>query len=312
MGASKPTPSTTIHPMLAPHVQNISQSTIHKKWKPLPPASQDKIRHILLNLRTKRSGAGGNGRIPAISKARSRTARTGNGKAATKNAIAEEEYEKVVEEVTEKLLARLPRMPFPPTSTSTTSTTADDFDLSSTLTRIATLQAQLTSTTQSAQLLRRQIDREKAALKRDKKELKSLEEGLRGSREVRKKKERGLHELARVGDPVGDESDEEEDAIAEIERINDLVGIGASSGKGMFGTSRTTAEPTLGVNDETDPELQPLLKQLQSHLLSMRNNTASMMPVLGAMDEVGIAMDTFASKSLDDEALRKLYSIAHV
>ena len=98
MGASKPLPSTA-YPTLAPSIKHISQSTIRKKWKPLPQQSQDKIRQILLNIRTKRSGHGGGGRITAPSK-RPR-ARNGEGKL-SKSAIAEEEYEKVVQEVSNK------------------------------------------------------------------------------------------------------------------------------------------------------------------------------------------------------------------
>src|ERR1700742_3864024 len=87
-------------------------------------------------------------------------------------------------------------MPFPPTSAAA----ADDFDLSGTLARISALQAQLTSNAQASGLLRRQISRENAALKRDRTALKMLEEGLRGSKEVRRRKERGLHPLARRAD----------------------------------------------------------------------------------------------------------------
>ena len=209
-----------------------------------------------------------------------------------------------------RLLTRLPRMPFPPTSTSSTNT--DDFDLSSTLTRTATLQAQLTINTQSCNLLRRQIAHKKAALKRDRKELKTLEDGLRGSREVRKRKERGLHAIARaVEREVEDDSDEGGDSVEEIERVNAICGIGSSTGR-MNGASTTTTPQTLSINSENDAGMDSLLAQLQSHLLSMRNNTTTMLPVLEAMTETKVALDKFAARSLDGETLRRVYPVAEI
>lgn len=79
---------------LEPRVKNISQSTIRKKWKPLPASSQERVRQIILNLKAKRSGAGGSGRIPPARK-------PGRPNKTTSKA-REEEYENMVEEVTEK------------------------------------------------------------------------------------------------------------------------------------------------------------------------------------------------------------------
>ncbi len=192
-------------------------------------------------------------------------------------------------------------MPFPPSSITTS---ADDFDLSFTLLRTSTLQAQSTSTTQSSRLLRRQIQREKTALKRDKAELKMLEEGLRGAREVRRMKERGLHPLARESHD-GDEED-----TMEVERLNEIVGISYPNEKSMFGSSSTIpTQATLNIGDDADPQLGTLLKQLTSHLLSMKNNTASMVPVLEAVDEANVALDKFALRTLDDGALRRVYGV---
>ena len=129
-----------------------------------------------------------------------------------------------------------------------------------------------------------------------------LEEGLRGAREVRRRKERGLHRIARVNVDEGDE-DEGKARMEEVDRVNAIAGIGSSS-------STSTTQLSLVVDSESDGDgsLNPLLTQLHSHLLSMRNNAAGMVPVLDAMDEAKVALDKFASKNLDDGALRRLYS----
>jgi hypothetical protein len=200
-------------------------------------------------------------------------------------------------------------MPFP--SSSSTTSAPSDFDLSSTLSRITALQTQLSTTISSSNLLRRQIQREKTALKRDKKELKMLEDGLRGAREVRRRKERGLHVL--VGKIDGEVDGEGEDARSEeVERVNAIAGI-TMSGSALSSRTAiglTTSAMDSGTDAGPDHNLDALLAQLRSHLLSMRNNTASMMPVLEAMDEAKIALDTFISKSLDADALQRLYGAA--
>ncbi|EXJ74412.1 uncharacterized protein A1O5_02708 [Cladophialophora psammophila CBS 110553] len=288
---------------LEPRVRQISQSAIRKKWRPLPASSQEKVRQILMNLKAKRSGAGGNGRIPPIGK--SRNSAKVQRKKATAASIREEEYEKAVEEVADKLLARLPRMPFPHTNT----TTVDDspFDLSATLARITTLQSQLTTNLQTQHLLRRQINREKLALKRDRAQLKMLEDGFKGSEALRRKKERGLHPLAR--DLHKEEESEDgakaEEAREEIERVNNIAGICPAPRKvSTMPRSKTSPSPTLSPDSGVDPELNSLLSQLRNHLLSMQNNTATMQPVLAAMDEAKIALDKFAARRGTRNSLR--------
>ncbi|OCT48703.1 hypothetical protein CLCR_04932 [Cladophialophora carrionii] len=359
MGASKPAARTTkqghthlqshshshsnasahthTRPTLEPRIKHIPQATIRKKWKPLPQSSQDKIHSILLNLKTKRSGGGGpNTRIPQVGKSRARDSSRPDappraGATASKTAIAEAEYAKIVEDVASRLLSRLPRMPFPPTlsggrgsSNHRNGNGADDFDLSSTLARISTLQAQLTCNMQAARLLGRQVGREKAALKLDKKELKTLEDGLRGSRELRRRKERGLHPLAREGgDGDGDKQTERENAAimgikgsgaAEVRRLLALA-LTAATTAAESTESTVSSESALGVEgtaDPVDPDMSALLGQLRSHLQSMRNNTASLLPVVDAVDEAKVALEKFAARNLDEAAIRRLYGAAVV
>ncbi|KIW65038.1 hypothetical protein PV04_07325 [Phialophora macrospora] len=322
MGASKPAAPTAKHadahehahsrPTLEPRIKHIPQATIRKKWKPLPQSSQDKIHSILLNLKAKRSGGGGSARIPPVGRPGAKhTTRTA---AVSKTAIAEAEYEKIVEDVASRLLSRLPRMPFPPASSSTsskgTANGTDDFDLSSTLSRISALQAQLTCNVQAARLLTRQISREKAALKLDKKDLKTLEDGLRGSKEVRRRKERGLHPLARRGE--GEGIGREHAAIIGIDAAGPAEEMRPLSLSVAFPAATTASTEStldlLGSADQADPEMNALLGQLHSHLLSMRNNTASLVPVVDAVEEAKAALEKFAARNLDEPVLRRLYA----
>ncbi|OAL23571.1 hypothetical protein AYO20_10967 [Fonsecaea nubica] len=282
---------------LEPRIKQVSQTTIRKKWRPLPPSSQEKVRQLFLNVKTRRSGAGGNGRIPPVGKMRNNDNAKMPKRNATMASVREDEYEKAVEEVAEKLLARLPRMPFPQTNAST----VDDspFDLSATLARIATLQSQLTTNLQSAQLLRRQINREKLALKRDRAQLKTLEEGFKSSEALRRKKERGLHPIAKNlhREEDEDEGGREAELREEVERVNNIAGIfPVNQRTSAMSESMTCSPPTLSPGSDDDPELSLLLDQLRSHLLSMQNNTASMLPVLAAMDETKVTLDKFAAR----------------
>jgi chromosome segregation ATPase len=197
-------------------------------------------------------------------------------------------------------------MPFPP---GPTTASADDtpFDLSNTLHRIATLQSQLATNVQSAHLLRRQIKREQKALKQDRAELAALEKGLRGSNDLRRKKERGLHPVARRLDVNEDaDSDADTETQEDIDRVNTIAGISTTA------AAATTTDGRLGssaaLDPETDPDLEPLLKELRNHLLSMQNNVAGMAPVMAAIDETKTALDLFVARKLDPDALKRLYS----
>jgi hypothetical protein len=82
---------------LSPRVRHVSQSTIRKKWKPLPQSSQDRVRAILLSLKTKRATCI---RIPPVgTRGKPRTKKT-------KNEVMDEDYERAVEDVTEKYVSQ--------------------------------------------------------------------------------------------------------------------------------------------------------------------------------------------------------------
>lgn len=215
-----------------------------------------------------------------------------------------------------RLLSRLPRMPFPPTNGSRAKSKAaatgaadDSFDLSATLHRITTLQAELTMNTQSANLLRMQIKREQTALRRDRAELAQLESALRSSQTLRRKREKGLHPLAR------DLDNQSETETTSIERMTAIAGIGIgrdvsrreSADGGRSLSDYTSARIScLDVENQPDLELHTLLRQLRNHLGSMQNNMACLNPVMAAMDDAKMELDRFALGTFDEEALRRI------
>ncbi len=197
-------------------------------------------------------------------------------------------------------------MPFPP-APSTQSMDDTPFDLSNTLRRISSLQATLNTDTSSSHLLRRQIKREQRLLKRDRGELDALETGLKSSKELRRRKERGLHPVAQQLEPVDDDNDDDEQ-VHEIDRVNSITGISIDSAKDAAEYARC-GSATTSLDEGGGEELDSMLKQLRSHLLSMRNNTASMRSVLQAMDETKVALDGFAVRKLGYEALGRFYGV---
>lgn len=90
---------------LSPHIRHISQSTIRKKWRPLPQSSQERVRAILLSLKTRRAGANDPGRVPTMASVKGRgqgPTKKQHRSTRTKKQEADDEYQAAVEMVTEK------------------------------------------------------------------------------------------------------------------------------------------------------------------------------------------------------------------
>ena len=201
-------------------------------------------------------------------------------------------------------------MPFPP-APSTQSMDDTPFDLSNTLRRISSLQATLNTDTSSSHLLRRQIKREQRLLKRDRAELDALETSLKSSKDLRRRKERGLHPVAqqlKSVDDGEDDDDDDDEQVREIGRVNSITGISMDRAKHTTEYARG-GSTTASLDEGGGEELGSMLKQLRSHLLSMRNNTASMRPVLQAMYETKVALDGFAARKLGHEALGRVHGV---
>ena len=233
-----------------------------------------------------------------------------------------EEWEGAVDDIVEKLIARLPRMPFPPqhssvsaksssASTSRGSTTPSngagsaelDLDLERILSRTSALRSTLSSNNQSVKLLRAQIKREETALKRDTAELKGLEEGVRRGREVAARQRRDLHPVARG---LAGAADDESDGAArgkmatgradEDEHTMMMEGLIPTAAR----TRRTRTHVALLTNEAIakDEELIPLVKQLRSHLESMQSNVAGMKDLRWTMDGAAAMLMRWNVKAL--------------
>jgi kinetochore protein Fta7 len=191
--------------------------------------------------------------------------------------LSDEDWEIVVDDVVEKLVKRLPRMPFPPAYSKTSKSGkskgvgAEEFNLETLLGRNAGLRATSSSNMGSAKLLRAQIRREERALKRDRGELKGLSEGVRRAREGNG--QRGLHEIVARMDRREEERMERGEVEQGFHEEDDEIGLVPTQAtrRRREGRVMLTSED---VND--DPDLAPLIKQLRSHLTSMRGNVAGL------------------------------------
>ena len=305
---------TTRYAHLAPHTTHISRTKILKTWKPLPLSTQDRIRQVLLDVREE-SKARRRRALPKPKNGIAKKAKIGidGGRAGAREVVESEDWEGAVDDVVEKLISRLPRMPFPlqhshssaktastpypavsqTTSKSTAASTDLDLSLERTLSRTSLLRATLSSNNQSIKLLKAQIKREDKALKRDKGELKGLEEGVRRGREVAARQRRELHPVAR------DMFDGDEEDRAGCGRTG-----GEQDGEILDSLIPTTARTRrrkehLALTNEAinkDEDLAPLVKQLRSHLGSMQNNVAGLEDLRSTMDNAEMTVMRFNAR----------------
>jgi kinetochore protein Fta7 len=214
-------------------------------------------------------------------------------KKAVTDALSDEDWEIVVDDIVEKLVGRLPRMPFPPAYSkkkSSKSVGAEEFSLETLLGRNAGLKATSSSNLGSAKLLRAQIKREERALKRDREELRSLQDGVRRSREDGGQK--GLHEIVSLMDKVEEERVERGEGRV-VNEEEDMIGV-------LQPTQATKRKREgrvvlTGQDVEDDPELVPLVKQLRSHLTSMRGNVAGLKDMRAELGRAEGALRLFDS-----------------
>lgn len=148
------------------------------------------------------------------------------------------------------------------------------------------LEAQLTTDLHSTSLLKAEIEKDRRLLEEDKKELRQLEKALKDEEVRRKRHNRGLHPLAKIG---------EEDAVRP-----------------------RTIEETLRLPSNTRPPLRDLdndaglgdlLKQLHSHLESLQNNTNNIQEIPSAMTTARAALDSFSWQFLEKEKYSKLHGL---
>ena len=139
----------------------------------------------------------------------------------------------------------------------------------------------------SASLLNAEIEKERKLLEEDKNELQHLERALRDEEARRQRHGKGLHSLA---------------------KSMELDAGRARTRYEMAGSPCEESGP-LFRGSENDSSLEALLRQLQNHLDSMQNNTASIADIPCAMTTSQSALDSFTWRCLDRERYRKLHGL---
>ncbi len=226
--------------------------------------------------------------------------------------LADEDWEGAIDELVEKLISRLPRMPFPPqrshpsthvkASVKSTAASADlDFSLERILERTSALRATLSSNNQSIKLLKAQIKREEQALRRDRGESKTLEEGVKRGREVEERQKRSLHTVARDVNG-GNEQKGNGGRVPGSSRMTD------DHDEDMMDTLISTAARTrqnktlIALTNEAiekDDDLGTLVKQLRSHLGSMQSNVAGLKDLRHSIGSAESVITRLNAKALE-------------
>ncbi|KAL4893080.1 CENP-Q, a CENPA-CAD centromere complex subunit-domain-containing protein [Aspergillus ambiguus] len=157
------------------------------------------------------------------------------------------EAQAAVQAVVKNLGKRLPRMPFPPI------TKDSAFEYEAALKEHRSLEMNLATVTDSVDLLKAEIEKEEALLEKETNQLHEMEKNAKRAEAERKRQLKNEHPVLRHLN----------DAPSNMDRKHPLsVSIGTDS--------QTTFDEL-----EDDPDVLALLKQLNGHLRSMQNNTAS-------------------------------------
>ncbi|KAK2806622.1 hypothetical protein FQN51_006588 [Onygenales sp. PD_10] len=207
--------------MLKPRTRHIAEHTIKTKWTTLPDSVQEKVKELFRSIER-----------PVITRHRDERKRI--------------DAQAAVVAVRRNLGRRLPRMPFPP------ATKDADFDYETALEENRTLELQLSSTTNSADLLRAEIKREEAELAKETAQLEELEKNAKAAKAERKRQTKNAHPVIRRLEGSRQKSD----------GAADFSFTGPKNNGGML------------CEIDADSELHPLIKQLRNHLESMQNNAS--------------------------------------
>jgi kinetochore protein Fta7 len=148
------------------------------------------------------------------------------------------------------------------------------------------LEAQLTADLHSASLLKAEIKKERRLLEEDKEELQQLEKALRDEEARRQRHSKGLHPLAKIGEPY----------TCTLRTVEEGPGLPYSTGPSFRDL-------------EDDANLDGLLEQLHSHLESMQNNNGNIEEIPSAMTTSQAALDSFLWRFLEKERYSKLHGI---
>ncbi|OKL61684.1 hypothetical protein UA08_02981 [Talaromyces atroroseus] len=224
---------------LKPHVKNVSKHTIKSKWTALPEPVQDKVRSMFRSLER-----------PVIVRQRDERKRI--------------EAQTALTAVVKTLERRLPRMPFPPLTKDTV------FDHESMLNEHRVLETQLSTTRNTIDLLKMEVEREEALLAKELKYVKEMEKNAKQAESERRRQMKNEHPVLRHIDDKPSHINESPAPFVVVDSSKDQTAL---------------------CEIEPDPEFQALVTQLNGHLSSMQNNFAPFAALQDAITEAQVALD---------------------
>ncbi|GAM37584.1 hypothetical protein TCE0_024r07624 [Talaromyces pinophilus] len=226
---------------LKPQVKNVSKHTIKSKWSSLPEPVQSKVRDLFRSLER-----------PVIVRQRDERKRI--------------EAQVALAGVVKTLERRLPRMPFPPLTKDAV------FDHESVLNEHRVLETQLSTTRNTIDLLKLEIEREEALLAKETKYVEELEKNAKKAEVERRRQMKNEHPVLRHIDENSAHADE-------------------SSSSAPFVVIDRSKEQTALCEIEPDREIQSIVMQLNGHLNSIQNNIAPFVELREAIMEAQAALD---------------------
>ncbi|CRG88945.1 hypothetical protein PISL3812_05980 [Talaromyces islandicus] len=232
--------STKPFASLKPRTQNVSKRTIKTKWSNLPDAAQEKVRAMFHTLER-----------PVIVLQRDERKRV--------------EAQAAVGAVVKTLERRLPRMPFPPMTKDAT------FDYEATLSEHRLLDAQLSTASNTVDILKMEIEKEEALLAQETKYVDEMEKNAKKAEAERRRQMKNEHPVLRHIDQQQQHSNEDSSAPFVV----------------VDGSQDQTALCEI----EPDQELRSLITQLNGHLSSMRNNIGPLVELREAITEAQSSLD---------------------
>ncbi|GLI75695.1 hypothetical protein PoHVEF18_003957 [Penicillium ochrochloron] len=228
---------------LKPSVRRIPEKTVKTKWTTLPEPVQDKVRDLFHSVER-----------PVIVRQQNERKRI--------------EAQSAVRAVVHNLGKRLPRMPFPPI------TKDSNFDYESALNEHRTLEANLATIQDSADLLRAEIAKEEALLADEKQSLQEMERNAKRAEVERKRQMKNEHPVLR--------------------KLDDLPQTDRQGGAEFTLLDTKKSQVTLDELDD-DPEIRALMKQLHGHLQSMQSNTTPLAGLREAITRSQAALDLYTT-----------------
>ncbi|EEA22613.1 hypothetical protein TMatcc_001458 [Talaromyces marneffei ATCC 18224] len=226
---------------LKPQVRNVSKHTIKSKWSSLPEPVQNKVRELFRSLER-----------PVIVRQRDEKKRI--------------EAQVALGGVVKTLERRLPRMPFPPL------TKDAGFDHESVLNEHRVLETQLSTTRNTIDLLKLEIEREEALLAKETKYVEEMEKNAKKAEVERKRQMKNEHPVLRHIDAHSGDAN-------------------GSSSSVPFVVLDRSKEQTALCEMEPHREIQSIVMQLNGHLNSMQTNIAPFVALREAITEAQAALD---------------------